>query len=243
MSLSRLVRQNIHNTKYAARVIEHDDGTCQVIPFDGLESRQAYGVNGDRDWLDAAEAAELRSLLAAYFDARDSFSVRFAQTLSLCEHLVQERYLSVMLRLVATLEGLIGTSHLMVTKQFVTRVPALAAEVGVQGVSKTLCSRLYEARSQGLHGSAIDLLKLPAQDATVRKVALLQRVLRAALRRGLEDPAFRAVFTDAASIDARWPVVSRGRLSSSRSSHKVGCVRSRLPRRRPAARRDYSVGT
>lgn len=207
MSLSRLVRHNFHNTKYIARVIEHDDGMRQVIPFDGRESRQAYGVHGDRDWLDAAEAAELRTLMAAYFEALDSLPERFAQALSRSEHLVQERYLNIMLpRLVATLEGLIGTSPVQVTKQFITRVPALAAEVGVEDVSKNLCNRLYQARSQGFHGSAIDLLRVPSQDATIRKVALLQGVLRAALRRGLEDPAFRAVFTDADSVDARWPV-------------------------------------
>jgi hypothetical protein len=41
------------------------------------------------------------------------------------------------------------------------------------------------------------------------KISRIQDLLRAATRRGIEDPAFAATFADAASIRARWPVTSR----------------------------------
>jgi hypothetical protein len=42
------------------------------------------------------------------------------------------------------------------------------------------------------------------------KLAKLQAVLREAIRRGIEDPAFRAVFDDDAAIRTRWPVLYNG---------------------------------
>ena len=219
VALSRLVRDNAYSTQYAARVVEHADGERQVIPFDGYESRQAYRLRSDRDWLDETDAAELTALMVAFDGARELLPARLARALWRCEHLTRERYVDIALpAMVAALEGLIGTSHRQVTKQFVTRVPALAGELGVTGVSGRFCRRMYEARSQGFHGADIDLLRASAQDESVRKVALLQAVLRAAVRRGIEDPAFRAVFADEESIRTRWPVLVRQRYMRWRST-------------------------
>lgn len=219
MALSRLVRDNAYSTEYAARVVEHADGARQVIPFDGYESRQAFRLHRNRDWLDENDAPQLRTLLDGFDDARGSLPNRLGRALWRCEHIARERYLDIALpAMVAALEGLIGTSHRQVTKQFVTRVPALADEVGVPGVSRNFCRKMYEARSQGFHGADIDLLRASTQDETVRKVALLQAVLRAAVRRGIEDPTFRAVFVDAESISARWPVLTRQRYRRRRST-------------------------
>jgi hypothetical protein len=110
------------------------------------------------------------------------------------------------------------------TRQFTTRVPALAAEVGVDGVTDELCFHLYDARSDWVHGARVRLFATggetardgddegPADDAqahALADIALLQDVLRAGVRRCVEDPGFRAVFDDDAAIRARWPVAKR----------------------------------
>ncbi len=86
----------------------------------------------------------------------------------------------------------------------------------------TLCRELYAARSEASHGAPIRLLAprkgdegeeastatsgLPA--AVLPKVARLQTLLRATIRRVIEEPGFAATFESEESIrGARWPVV------------------------------------
>jgi hypothetical protein len=212
LALSRLVRDNDHSTEYAARVTEYDGGELRVMPHNGAESRYVYRMLNERDWLDAGEAEALAGLLAAFWSGGE-LPRRLQRTLWASEHVAWERYLDVILpSLVAALEGTLNTSKQQVERQFRTRVPALADELGVPGVSKRLCRRIYEARSQGAHGTDIDLLKPEVRrDETVRQLARLQAVLRGAVRRGIEDPAFRAAFESDESVRARWPVTVRRR--------------------------------
>jgi hypothetical protein len=102
---------------------------------------------------------------------------------------------------------MLHTSARQVTRQFTTRVPPLAAELGLRKEDKRMCRRMYDARSQGAHGSDIDLLQPEARhDDTVRQLARLQAVLRGALRRGIENPVFRAAFESDETVRERWPV-------------------------------------
>jgi hypothetical protein len=66
LSLSRLVLDNGHSTQYAARIVDHEDGTRTVVYTLDSESKHVYRVRRDREWLAADEGAELRRLLAAY---------------------------------------------------------------------------------------------------------------------------------------------------------------------------------
>jgi hypothetical protein len=210
--LSRLVRDNDHSTEYSARVTEYESGELRVMPHDGGESRYVYRMLNERDWMDAAEARTLAGLLAAFWST-GRLPRRLERTLWASEHVAWERYLDVILpTLVAALEGMLNTSARQVVRQFTTRVPALADELGVPDVSKRLCRRMYDARSQGAHGTDIDLLKPEARrDETVRQLSRLQTVLRGALRRGIEDPAFRTAFESDESVRTRWPVTVRHR--------------------------------
>ena len=114
--------------------------------------------------------------------------------------------------LTAGLEGLLSTSYELPTKQFVTRVPLLAQELGIAGVSRTFCGRMYEARSQGAHGGDIELFQSASRrPAALEMLALLQSVLRATVLRAITDASFRAVFEDDALIRNRWPVERRHR--------------------------------
>jgi hypothetical protein len=210
LALSRLVRDNAASTEYAARVTEYEGGEMSVFPYDGVESRHVYGLHDDRDWLDVGEAQQLAQLLDRYWELGELHG-RVRQALWTTEHIAWEYYLDIVLpALVSALEGLVNTDKSQVTKQFTTRIPALAAELGVPGVSKTFCGKMYAARSQGAHGGGIDMFATGAdRPAAVEKVARLQQVLRGAVRRGIEDAEFRAVFDNDDSIRARWPVLVR----------------------------------
>jgi hypothetical protein len=210
LALSRLVRDNSDSGEYAARITEYENGELRVIPQDCMELRHVYRMLEERDWLDTSEAQALGELIAAFRSAGE-LPKRLRQAFWKAEKISWERYLDVVLPvLAAALEGMLSTSPEQVTKQFVTRVPLLANELGIAGVSKRFCRDMYKARSQGAHGGDIDLLQPGAQRAeAVRKVALLQTVLRAAVRRGIADPEFRAVFEDDEAIRKRWPVERR----------------------------------
>jgi predicted component of type VI protein secretion system len=183
------------------------------MPHDGGESRDVYRMLDERDWLDAAEAQALADLLRAFWSVRQ-LPRRLERALWASEHVAWERYLDVILpALVAALEGLLNTSRKQLMRQFTTCVSALAAELGVPDVSKNLCRKLYEGRSQGAHGDDIDLFKPEARrPARVEQLARLREVLRAVVRRGIEDPAFRSALESEETVRARWPVEVRGRL-------------------------------
>jgi hypothetical protein len=126
--------------------------------------------------------------------------------------------------LVGGLEALLKTERQQSTHQFVTRVPALAAEVGIDGVDAVFCEHIYDARSEWVHGTHVRLFatgqeaqeqqEVGAQQgpqtedqwSVFAEVARVQDVLRAAVRRCLEDAAFRAIFSDDQSIRVRWPL-------------------------------------
>jgi hypothetical protein len=192
------------------RVTEYADGDVRVMPCDCMELRHVYRTGADRDWLDEGEANELAQLISAFHSAGE-LPARVRQAFWKAEHVVWERYIDVVQPvLVSALEGLLSTSREQLTRQFVTRVSSIATELGVPGVTKTFCRRMYDARSQGVHGSDIDLFRPGAQRTeAVRQVALVQTFLRAAVRRAIEDPAFRSVFEEDERIRQRWPVEVR----------------------------------
>jgi hypothetical protein len=73
----------------------------------------------------------------------------------------------------------------------------LAEAVGVDGMDRDLCDRMYNARSDWVHGSPVALFtRLPErgpetdeQREVLKGVAHLQDTLRAAVRRCIEDEA------------------------------------------------------
>jgi len=66
--LSRLIVDNNASTQYAARIVKFADGERQVFYHGPSEFDHVYSLWPDeRNWLDEAEGAELRDLLAAYW--------------------------------------------------------------------------------------------------------------------------------------------------------------------------------
>lgn len=222
LQLSRLVRDNGYTTEFAARIVDHADGQRQVIPQGQhyLTFLPTFRVRDDRDWLTAAEAANLRTLIDAYWNNMDSLPRQLSRAISLSEGAVHQPVLErALVMLFMGLEALLNTGKHQVTKQMTTRMPLLASELGVAGVSKNFARKMYAYRSSPAHGQELELQPASATDQALRtseidpayltKVARVQDLLRAATRRGIEDPPFAAAFTDAESIRARWPATTR----------------------------------
>jgi hypothetical protein len=227
LALSRLVRDTVHCAEFAGRFVDHADGEQQIIPLSGFESRLAYRYGHGRDWLDEADAAELRDLLAAFMAVEPNWPGRVRRSIRNCERASQTPFLSESQpRLVTALEALLNTNNASVSKQFRDRVGALARELGVDGVSGRFLNRMYEFRSKAYHGDEIHLLSADPESQPeiaeqhrrmVNESALLQRVLRGAVRKAIEDAAFRQLFETDEGVRRRWPVIVRNRRGEQRA--------------------------
>jgi hypothetical protein len=224
LSLSRLVRDNAFSTAYAARIVDHEDGEQQVIYTPNAESKHAYRFRQDRDWLDVEEAGTLCQLAEAYWSCEDDLPRRVRQAMWRTEYSCWLRWGDLALPIiVAGLESLLKTERHRATAQFVGRVPAMAEELGVGRITAELCADVYDARSEWVHGTHVRLFstgkeaelgqaggpETPPQADAFATIALFQDVLRAAVRRAVQDAAFRTTFEDDSAIAARWPLAPR----------------------------------
>jgi hypothetical protein len=96
---------------------------------------------------------------------------------------------------------------------------------GASSVGEVLSIAQRDVRTQLLYGALADQDFAPelferialkglsdSPEAISRRVRMLPRLVSAAVRRGIEDSEFRAVFESAETIRARWPVEVRHRL-------------------------------
>lgn len=218
LSLSRLVRDHAFSTEYAARIIDHEDGVQQVIYSSSGESKHAYRFRHGRDWPDHAEAGELRGLAAAYWSSEHDLPPRVRRAMWRTEYSAWLRWADLALPIIVSgLEALIKTERHAATAQFKARVPALADELEVDGISAELCEDVYDARSEWVHGTHVKLFAVgmeqqedpaggpvtPLESEAFVTVALFQDLLRAAVRRAVEDQDFRAIFADDAALKLR----------------------------------------
>lgn len=217
-TLSRLILDNAYSTEYAARLVEFADGHIQIIPGPvNLEGALAYRAHSGRDWLDAAEAAELAALLDCYWQREAQVGERIGNAIWLVEQSSRRKYdFEALLSIVAGLEALLNTGPRQNTKQFKQRVPDMARELGVSGLSRSMAGRLYEQRSIAAHGRRLRLGSPRPDDPApnygapetraIRELALVQDVLRAAVRTCIEDPVFAENFADETAVRAKWPL-------------------------------------
>jgi hypothetical protein len=217
LTLSRLVRDNGYSTQYAARLLDYEDGRC-CVAYVHREDKSIWRLHRDREWLDAPEGRELAALLAAYWDCREQLPPRIRRAMWRMAYAPRMRWADVVLPiLVGGLEALLKIGRRDLTQQFKKRVPALAAEIRIDGLDEDLAERLYDGRSDWVHGSHVQLFVGEGADApaegsqssdersALAEVALLQDVLRGAVRRALEDAEFRRVFVADETIAERWP--------------------------------------
>lgn len=225
LMLSRLVRDNSQSTQFAARIANFADGEQTVVYTIASETKHAYRLRRDRDWLDRDEGIQLRELLRAYWNLGDSLPERVRRAMWRTEYASWLRWADLALPiLVGGLESLLKTDRHPSTGQFTARVLALAAELGFEGITREFCERMYEARSEWVHSAHVRLFSTgleaeqaaqqgasegPATDAqaqAVTDIARVQDVLRRAVRMCIEDKTFRDVFANNGRIRTRWPL-------------------------------------
>jgi hypothetical protein len=214
LALSRFVLDNAHSFEFAGRVIDRTDGHRGIACSLGYDGRIAYRVRKDRFWLTSAEANELRELLDQYRAAKNVLPERVKRALWHADRSCYCRYIhEAVTNIVTGLEALLNTGEdEPIAAQFVKRSHAVAWELGVE-TSRSYWSWVYDIRSKAVHGAEARLVVPAGWDETqgdpprdVARVAQAQDVLRSALRKAIEDDAFRAVFENVESIRARWPL-------------------------------------
>jgi hypothetical protein len=228
--LSRLVRDNAYSTRFAARIADFEGGEQTVVYTLGAESKAAYRLRRDRDWLDEDDGGKLRDLLGAFWALEDALPPRVRRAMWRAEYASWLRWGDLPNSVIVSgFEALVKTEQSGAGRQFAKRVPALANELGCDGISKRFCRRIYGARSEWVHGAHVRLFSTglerdearelgveegptdAAERAALNDICRLQDLLRRALRRCIEDAEFRAVFEDDDRIRARWSPPSNSR--------------------------------
>jgi hypothetical protein len=217
LAISRLVRDHAHCMEYTARIIDYADGAQVIAWRPESVGAQAYSVRRQRDWLTYEEADELRCLLEAYWSARDVLPPGIARAMWRAEYASSIKWGDVILpTLVSALEALLKTDRHQATRQFKKRATALASELGLEGISESWCEDIYDARSDWVHGSRVALLAgdphlgggpaNPTESSAFQDIAQVQDLVRAAVRRAIEDELFRGLFSSDQTVRERWPV-------------------------------------
>jgi len=204
VALSRYVRDNAASTDQAARVVDFEGGAQQVVPRRIYESSHTYRLPlVERDWLDDDDAAALRRLLDVYWRREADLPERIRRAMWRAEYAVWTKWADHAIPLiVAAFESLFATRIEELTRNFKRRLPLLAAMVEVDGVDAELAERLYVARSEGVHGHAVNLVEGWGEDtAAIEDFRLALCLLRQALRRLIENETLSRHFVDKESVD------------------------------------------
>jgi hypothetical protein len=210
VALSRLVWANGVSPEYAGRCERRGAELVRIVPAEGAPS--AYVADPSRrPWLTEAELIQLRTLMEHY-RASDSTLPRpgrVRNALWFAEYAAETYFAELRwAHVVTALEALLNTSDDKATKQFKVRFTALANELGFGWVTGSRADRIYDARSRVVHGETELFGTALGKDDATASLARVEEVLRAALRRAIEDPEFQRTFDDAASIEARFGRVS-----------------------------------
>jgi hypothetical protein len=205
MAMTRLVVPHAYSTDYAGSIVKEAGRDRSIEPLSGSAKWSGWTpAPTRRNWLDQNDAAAVVRLVQRYLDDRDELPPRVGRALWLHEYLTQVRWLDIAWPLTVTaLEALLNTDKHGQRAQFIRRAKALARELLVPGIDDDFLDRAYTSRCEAIHGLQVAFGDNP--DAS-RELALLQRVLRDAIRRAIENRAWRLHFADAAAIRAKWPI-------------------------------------
>lgn len=208
IALSRLVRPTSIGYEYAVRI----RGRLGELPFSvspgpvrGFGAR-AWVSRPEEDYFRPQDLPAIRDVVAAFFANRFQPKSRLRQAFWFHEYAALTELVDIRWLFTATaLESLLCTDSSQSTRHFTKRLPLLAEAVGAPPFAPKDASRMWALRSALSHGSKHG--GLDAEDMRVYTAA--EEVLQAALRKAVLDLEFRAVFEDASSIQARFPLDER----------------------------------
>lgn len=206
LAMSRLIRDNRHDAGYSVRVIEGfgvpGDNGRQIMA--GASWEAWFVDDGERKWLSQREAEMLAQLLQQR-RAIETISLRVGNALWLAEYAARASdAVPTSIWTVAALEALLNVDPYRLRRQFKKRCQGLAAELVIDAITEEVTNRFYTARSKGVHGA----LGGEDRDQVLADLATMQGLLRAGLRRCIEDAEFRAIFDSDEDVAAKWPVSS-----------------------------------
>lgn len=229
VQLSRLVQDNTHWIQYAARVIDFDDGRQQIIPFrathDDHQNRIYRLRPQDRGYLLEDDANKLAPLVERYVNRTTKPPQRISAAMFFIEYSMYEYSIEPFLTtLYMALESLLNTDSHKATAQMVKRLPILAEELGIDGMSKRLANELYEIRSTATHRvhdfpALVD--KPPKFAETADKAVILQQIARTTIRRSILDDEFALRFQCECAVDKAFPIPSEEELRAVNCKHGV----------------------
>jgi hypothetical protein len=214
IALSRFVLDNAHGFEFAGRVLDRTDGRRRIAPLTGYDGRSAYRARKDRFWFTTAEAETLRALVDQYRAVKENLPSRVQRALWQADRSSYARYITeAVTHIVTGLEALLNTGEdEPVTAQFVKRSKLVADEFNIE-TSRTYWDWVYDARSTVVHGAESKLVAPVGWDETegdpprdVAKIAKAQDVLRAAIRKAIQDEEFRSSFESGEALRARFPL-------------------------------------
>lgn len=204
VALSRLIHPTSTGYGYAARVRIDEYGQPSKLcraQISEINIDAHVSPSEQRDWLTETEAVELKNLLAWIRTVQ--LPKRVSNALWYHEFAFRTWFADVRWTLVCTaLEALLNTSEYQNKKQFSTRVPSLAGELGLH-FEEDDAKTAYAVRSKLAHGEAF-LHALPQGE--LRIYDQMESVLRGCILRAIQDPSFAQVFTSAATVANRWPI-------------------------------------
>ena len=211
IALSRLVHPTSISLEYSARVFHDWEGKIVEVcpgPVTGPAS-YAYTLPDCRDWLVDDDLGHLKRLMNG--TPWTKLPARLQRALWYHEMAAASWRVDIWWTLTCTaLEALIHTDRLRTTKQFTSRIPLLAGEVGIMNFSEKDAEDAYEYRSRMAHGGTLadlrnmtpthyDSIELPLYRKT-------QDILREAIRKSILTPAFASIFLTDDSVRSHWPL-------------------------------------
>lgn len=204
VAVSRLIQPTTVSLRYAARIRYNSDSSiADVSPADirGVGFDTYWASQPERDWLTETDGIRLRGLLKKLDSS--PLPERASRALWYHEYAVRTYYVEIRWVLVATaLEALVHVEKYQSTQQFKVRVSQLANELGVTGLGLADAERAYMHRSTLAHGQKLEQLSDPDK----RLYESMEKALRLAILKAIEDDKFAGVLSDPEEIKKRWPL-------------------------------------
>ena len=211
IALSRLIVDNAYCSEYAARLIDHN-GRRQIAPILSFEQRLSYRLREGRFWVTEAEAGELAALRTSYRAVKGTLSGRVSRAMWRAERSTHTRFLDeAVMHVVTGLEALLKTERHQATNQFTTRaLPRGRAWAQPRRRLDRDLRRALPKRHTGVRSHSSPLPGGRPADrrypAAISQVARAQDLLRAAVRRAIEDGAFCEKFATDDAVRIAWPL-------------------------------------
>jgi hypothetical protein len=213
LGLSRIVHPSTLGNEVAGTLTFGADGQLQHIS--GIRGEGAYSCKPLRPWLTKSDFEDLGRIFAAYEvlpvvhpPSKDlpkpsrKLPLRLHRAIWNLDYAAYVQPSHIRWLIIATsLEGIIETGQ-AARQEFIQRIPAIGAEVGVP-ITRDEADTIYSLRSTVAHRGWFSGKE---DDDLDPSYILMDRFVAGVLRKAIFDDGFRAAFDTKETVTARWPV-------------------------------------